>query len=146
MAWKKKRKLTPGRERLAKAFSQTGSARIAAQEANMTVQSAYIALRTPEVQAAVWREQMYILKVQGVPVAVKALIEVASNPLERGSSRAQAAKIIIEQAREHAGVDGKSIDQMTIDEMDARLAELKAERADAARTIDAEVIEPGALD
>lgn len=142
----KKRKLTPGRVKLAKAMAKTNSVQAAALEANMSLPGAYAALRAENVQQAVWREQMYILKVKGVPVAIAALIDVATNENERGSSRAQAAKIILEQAREHAGVDGKSIDQMTIDEMDARLAELRAERADAAKVIDAEVLEPGALD
>jgi hypothetical protein len=134
---------------LVKAYSQTGSARIAAKEAGMHVNNAYIALRTPEVQAAVMREQMYILRVEGVPVAIKALIDVASNPKERGSSRAQAAKIILDQAKDQPGGSDKSIDQMTADEMQAQLDEIRSRRAELATVIDAVVIEPeegGALD
>lgn len=142
----KKRKLTPRRVKLAAAMARTNSAQAAAIEAKMSLQGAYAALRSPEVQAIIWREQMHRLRVVGVPVAISALIDVASDPEERGSARAQAAKIIMDQAQEQAGAGDKSIDQMTIDEMNDRLAELKSARAEAAKIIDAEVIEPGALD
>lgn len=89
---------------------------------------------------------MYHLRVNGVPVAIKALIDVASNPNERGSSRAQASKIILDQAREQSGGTDKSVDQMTADELQAQLDDLRSRRAELATVIDAEVIEPGALD
>lgn len=142
----RKRVLTPGRQRLAKAMAKTNSPKAAALEANMSLVGAYAALKSPEVQAAVWREQMYRLRVIGVPVAISALIDVATNPKERGSSRAQAAKIILDQAREQAGTGDKSIDQMTADEMQAQLDEIRSRRAELATVVDAEVIEPGALD
>lgn len=142
----KKRKLTPRRVKLAAAMAKTNSAKAAALEANISLQGAYAALRDPQVQQIVWREQMYHLRVNGVPVAIKALIDVASNPNERGSSRAQAAKIILDQAREQSGGTDKSVDQMTADQLQAQLDDLRSRRAELATVIDAEVIEPGALD
>lgn len=127
-------------------MAKTNSAKAAALEANISLQGAYAALRDPQVQQIVWREQMYHLRVNGVPVAIKALIDVASNPNERGSSRAQAAKIILDQAREQSGGTDKSVDQMTADQLQAQLDDLRSRRAELATVIDAEVIEPGALD
>lgn len=112
----------------------------------MAVTSAYDALRTPDVQAAVWREQMYILRVQGVPVAIKTFIEVATSLTARDSARVMAADKIMQHAKEVGGVGEKSIDQMTADEMQAQLDEIRSRRAELATVIDAEVIEPGALD
>lgn len=143
---RRKRVLTPGRARLVKAYSKTNSVKAAALEAGMAVTSAYDALRTPDVQAAVMREQMYKLKVEGVPVAVSALIDIASDPTKRESARVMASKAIIQLAQGAPGVDGKSIDQMTVDEMTAQLEDLRARRAELATVVDAEILEPGALD
>lgn len=143
---RRKRVLTPGRERLAKAMAKTNSVKAAALEAGMAVTSAYDALRSPDVQAVVWREQMYRLRVIGVPAAVKALIDVATSPTARDSARVMAADKIMQHAKEVSGGDGKPIDQMTADEMQAQLDEIRSRRAELATVVDAEVIEPGALD
>ena len=114
----------------------------------MHVQSGRVALYDPAVQAMVKREQLHILATVGIPVAVKTLIDVASDTKERGSTRVMAADKILGHAPELITAD--ALEGADLDQLKAVLDELKAAAAQHAKIIDAEVIEvedePGALD
>lgn len=142
-----KRKLTPRRLKLAKTFAQTGNLALAAREAGMHAASGRVALYDPAVQAVVKREQLHILATVGVPVAVKTLIDVASDTKERGSTRVMAADKILSHAPELITAD--ALEGADLEQLKQIRDELQASAARHAKIIDAEVIEveePGALD
>jgi phage terminase small subunit len=144
---KQKRQLTPGRLKLAKAYAQTGNLALAAREAGMHEQSGRVALHDPGVQAMVKREQLHMLVTVGVPVAVKALVEIAGDVNERGSTRVMASKEILAIAKVSPdAITEEALDGATIAELQALLERTKDHNARHAQVIDAEVIEPGALD
>lgn len=147
MAAKRKKTLTPGRVRLAKAYAAHGSVKVAASVAEMSVPAAYTAMHDPGVQAVVKREQLHLLVVKGVPVAVKALVDIAGDVNERGSTRVMASKEILAIAKVSPdAITEEALDGATIAELQALLERTKAHNAEHAKVIDAEVIEPGALD
>jgi hypothetical protein len=147
MAAKRKKVLTPGRVRLAKAYAATGSVKAAAAMAGMALPSAYPAMHDPGVQALIKREQLHQLVVRGVPVAVKALVDIAGDPEERGSTRVMASKEILAIAKvSPEAITEEALDGATIAELQALLERTKDHNAKHAMVIDAEVIEPGALD
>lgn len=151
MAAKRKRVLTPGRMRLAKAMAIHGNIKAAAQTAEMTVQSAYTAMHDPGVQAIIKREQLHKLVVEGVPIAVKALVDIAGDDEERGSTRVMAAKEILHIAQVNPeAITEEALDGATIAELQALLERTKAHNAEHATIVEAEVVEldqaAGALD
>jgi hypothetical protein len=132
---------------LAKAYAATGSVKAAAAMADMALPSAYQAMHDPGVQAVVKREQLHKLVVQGVPVAVKALVDIAGDVNERGSTRVMASKEILAIAKVSPdAITEEALDGATIAELQALLERTKQHNAEHAKVIDAEVIEPGALD
>jgi hypothetical protein len=142
-----KRQLTPGRLKLAKAYAAHGSIKVAAQEADMSLPGAYTALHDPGVQAVIKREQLHQLVVRGVPIAVKALVDIAGDVNERGSTRVMASKEILAIAKVSPdAITEEALDGATIAELQALLERTKQHNAEHAKVIDAEVIEPGALD
>lgn len=151
MAYGKKRKLTPRRLKVAKVYAETGSRKMAAAAAGMSLPGVCQALHDPNVQALIRREQLHKLVVQGVPVAVAALVEIAGNPLAKDSSRVMASKEILSIAKvSPEALTEEALDGATIAELQALLERTKASNAAAAQVIDAEVIEleptAGALD
>jgi len=144
----KKRKLTPGRLRLAKVYAQTGDLAIASREAGLALSSGRQALYDPGVQAVIKREQLHILVTVGVPAAVKALIEIVSDTEERGSTRVQAADKIASLVKlSPEGITDDMMDKATLAELQALFDRQASRNAENAKIIDAEVIEePGALD
>lgn len=147
MAAKRKRQLTPARVRLAKAYAATGSVKAAAAMADMAVASAYPAMHDPGVQAIIKREQLHKLVVEGVPIAVKALVDIAGDPLQRGSTRVMAADKILTIAKvSPEAITEEALDGATIAELQALLERTKDHNARHATIVDAEVIEPSALD
>lgn len=149
MAAKRKKVLTPGRMRLAKAYAAHGSVKIAAQAADMTINAAYTAMHDPGVQAIIKREQLHVLITEGVPVAVRSLIEIAREG-KNESARNMASKEILALARMNPeAITEEALDGATIAELQALLERTKAHNAEHAKVIDAEVIEveePGAFD
>lgn len=130
------RKLLPRQKLLARVYAQTGSVRQAEAAAGYAHQSGYAALRNPEVLAEVTREQQRKLVGDALPAAVAALVDVVTNPNERGSSRTAAAKVILEYTigRPDSGVE-KALDAMTDAELMEALQEAKSRRASLAREI-----------
>lgn len=115
--------------------------------AGMALPSAYPAMHDPGVQAIIKREQLHKLVVEGVPIAVKALVDIAGDEQERGSTRVMAAKEILHLAQVNPeAITEEALDGATIAELQALLERTKQHNADHAKVIDAEVIEPGALD
>jgi hypothetical protein len=142
-----KKQLTPGRLKLAKAYAAHGSIKVAAQAADMSLPAAYTAMHDPGVQAIIKREQLHKLVVEGVPIAVKALVDIAGDDEERGSTRVMAAKEILHLAQVNPeAITEEALDGATIAELQALLERTKDHNARHAQVIDAEVIEPGALD
>lgn len=134
MARQAKKSLTNKQALLARVYARTGSIALAEREAGYHKNGGYRALKmNPEIAAQVSREQMYILRTTGVMVAVAALIDVASDPEERGSSRAAASKIILEytEGKPDSNVS-KALEQMTDAELMEALQAAKARRSELA--------------
>ena len=143
---KGKRQLTPGRVKLARAYAATGSVKAAAAMADMALPSAYQAMHDPGVQEIVKREQLHLLVTVGVPIAVKSLIQVSRDG-KNESARNMASKHILDLARMNPeAITEDALDGATIAELQALLERTKDHNAKHAMVIDAEVIEPGALD
>jgi phage terminase small subunit len=143
----KKTGLTPKRQLLVKAYAKTGDPQIASREAGLTIQAGYRALHDPGVLTAIKREQLRVLVTDGVPVAVRALIEIAGNPQAKESARVMASKEILSIAKvSPEAITEEALEGATIAELQALLERTKDHNARHAQVIDAEVIEPGALD
>ena len=150
MAAKRKKVLTPGRVRFAKAFAAHGSVKVAAQAAELTVNSGYVAMHDPGVQALIKREQLHLLITKGVPIAVRSLLQVSEHG-KNESARNQASKEILAIAKMNPDLITESdTDGRTLAELEAWLERMKDHAAHHAKIIDADVIEvddtPGALD
>lgn len=149
MAAKRKKVLTPGRMRLAKAYAAQGTVKMAAHAAEMSLPAAYTAMHDPGVQELIKREQLHLLITKGVPIAVRSLLQVSEHG-KNESARNQASKEILAIAKMNPDLITDNADGKTLQELEAWMERLKAHNAKHAKIIDAEVIEegeePGALD
>ena len=133
-------------ERLAaQAYAETGDKGHAQRMAGYShITTTHAVLSRPQVQAEVVRIQQQILLTEGLPLAVRAHLDLLSAKTPAGA-RVQAVKLMYDRVLgDKDGSSDKDPAQMTRAEMLEEYARLTREAADQAKLVEAEVetIEP----
>lgn len=98
-------------------------------------------LRSRAMQAAIVAEVRTLLAVEGAPVALRTLLEIARDTTAPKGVRVDASKALLDRAgfvapRSKPGEDGaKTLQEMSIDELRAFIDKAESERAAAARDV-----------
>lgn len=124
-------------------MARTGDQEYAAHKAGYSAPavSGSQLVRRPDVMAEVRLETSRILARAGV-IAAERLAKIVADPKSKDSDAIAAAKVILPQALGQAA-DGKQPHEMTGEELQRAIDQLRREAGDRAKVIDAvEVVEP----
>lgn len=130
-------------ERLAaQAYAETGDKRHATRMAGYShINTTHGVLARPGVQAEVVRIQTQILLTEGLPLAVRAHLDLL-DPKTPAGARVQAVKLMYDRVLgPEKGASDKDVSTMTPAEMAEEFARLTREAADRAKLIEATDVE-----
>lgn len=116
----KKGRLNGMEQRFVKLFAETGDATYAAEKAGYTQPSSRggMLVARPAIMAQVRAYQSTRLVMEGMPVAIDALLEIAGNKTLAPSPRVQAADKLLRHARELTdGTAAREAFEMTAEEL-----------------------------
>jgi len=150
----KKGAITPMEREFAKQMARTGDKVYSATRAGYASpeKRASQALQRPEVQEEIRRQAQHRLRTEGAEIGVGVLIELASDKLQKGSTRGMAAKALVQLSGIAGGnaLSPEDLAEMPAEKVRELLAEaerLLSERMAAAKVIDHEpapIAAPGA--
>lgn len=141
-------RLTERQTKFAETFASTGNKAIAAREAGYALpeKNGYHVAESPNVYAAIIREQQRILTCEAFPAAVSCLVSIVKDEKAPTGARVNAAKVIIDRVMDGSGASQKEAHEMTSAELAEAIRKMEAAAAALAKPIEAEVLEPSVFE
>lgn len=134
-------RLTPKERAVVAGFVATGDPREAARRAGLAQPqtAGYHVVARPAVQAEVFRLQMERLTNEAMPLAIDTLIACMRSDKAPWAAKNQAAKIALDHTAGREGAGGVKPDhELTMDEINAKIAALEARKVERATPVDVE--------
>lgn len=142
-------KLTVQERKFSQVYADTGSVGFAAEKAGYAFPhvSGSKALARPAVQESIKRQQLARLNNELLPLALDTIETIMLNPKATDSNKLTAAGLVMKHTSSADGGQEKEPHEMTLDEIQARLAALRREASDRAKPVlEQEANEPSSID